>query len=105
MNRVKSGLSVLLLIVLGLAFIPKEYVHALYGHEDDHCLPQTAPGIGKVHHHCKILQLIPYVFFDAGKQILPEKVTFSEKIFVILYQEANLSAVLNASPRAPPVNS
>jgi hypothetical protein len=104
MNRLKSGISVLLLFVLGLAFIPKEYVHSLYGHEDDHCLPQDSPGIGKIHHHCKILQLIPYVFFDTGKQILPEKQTYSENIFVSLYQEAILPPALNDSPRAPPVN-
>lgn len=95
----------MLLVVLGLAFIPKEYVHSLYGHEDDHCLPQATSGIGKIHHHCKILQLIPYVFFDAGKQILPEKETISERIFVSLYQEAFLVPVLNTSPRAPPASS
>ena len=105
MGKLKSGLSVLLLVVLGLALTPMEYVHSLYGHEDTHCLPHSAPCIGEAHHHCKILQLIPYVFLDAGKQVDPAKYSLSGSIIFDLYREAAISAIFKSSPRAPPANS
>jgi hypothetical protein len=105
MRKLKSGLSILMLVVLGLALTPMEYVHSLYGHEDDHCLPHSDPGIGKAHHHCKILQLIPYLFLDAGKQVIPGKHSFSRTIFINLYKETVIYAILKPSPRAPPANS
>jgi hypothetical protein len=104
-RKIKSGLSILMLVVLGLAITPMEYVHSLYGHEDDHCLPHSDPVIGKVHHHCKILQLIPYLFLNAGKQVIPGKHSFSKPIFVNLYKETFIYVFFKHSPRAPPANS
>ena len=94
-----------MLIVLGLVLTPMEYIHSLYGHEDEHCLPHSVPWIGKVHHHCKILQLIPYSFLHEGKQVIPGKHSYSATIFINSYKETFITAVLKPSPRAPPANS
>ena len=105
MRKLKSGFSVFMLVVLGLALTPMEYVHSLYGHEDTHCLPHSSPGIGKAHQHCKILQLIPYVFLNAGKLSVPAKHSYSGSLYADLYKGAVISPVFKSSPRAPPSNS
>ena len=102
MEKIKKHISIVLLLLFGLIFTPKAYLHSLYGHEDTCCLPHPDLRIEKIHYHCKILQLNtpiflapagsfpemkPACFPDAGK---------GEELFVpgVAFAES--------PPRAPP---
>ena len=68
----KRNIAITLLAVLGIILIPREYIHALYGHEDTHCVPHSGYTLEKAHHHCKILQVTFPVFLDQYQTLLPE---------------------------------
>lgn len=59
-GRYRSYIAIFLLAVISLVIIPKEFIHALYDHEDTpHNVCQDHPKgahIETQHHHCDLLQ-------------------------------------------------
>jgi hypothetical protein len=105
MFSIRGHISVLLFVCILPVITPKEFIHALLGHDDTECYGHSGLTINKIHQHCKILQITASSFVSELKKIVlhnffqKANYFFSSKSFIsgISFQLSFL--------RAPPVNS
>jgi hypothetical protein len=67
---VRRYISVVLLVCFIPVITPKEFIHALMGHDDTECYWHSDVTVDKIHQHCKILQITASAFVADLKNIL-----------------------------------
>ena len=70
MFNIRRQISILLLVCFLPVITPKEFIHALLGHDDTECYYHSDLTIDKIHRHCKILQIMASSFVAELKSFL-----------------------------------
>jgi hypothetical protein len=102
---IRRYISVLLLVCLLPVITPKEFIHALMGHDDTECYYHSNLTVGKIHQHCKILQITASSFIADLKNYLLHSV-FQRAIYFFSARSFIYGISFHLSYlRAPPVNN
>ena len=102
--QIRKYVAIFFLLVISLFIVPKEYIHALSGHEDTICYFHNNTTIEKHHHHCAILNFTAPLYISVASNQLLVKVVKFENVFLndysfLLIDLSNLSDL-----RAPPLS-
>jgi hypothetical protein len=105
MFNIRRQISILLLVCFLPVITPKEFIHALLGHDDTECYYHSDLTIDKIHRHCKILQITASSFIADLKNYLLHSV-FQRAIYFFSAQSFISGISFHLSHlRAPPVNN
>ncbi|MEP7127769.1 MAG: hypothetical protein ABI729_02825 [Chitinophagales bacterium] len=75
---VRKIIAHFLLLAFLFAITPKEFVHAIAGHQDtEECIPGGDLIIGNSHLHCQVLQLQVNPFYGNLEPALPLRLVFT----------------------------
>jgi hypothetical protein len=93
-----------LLGIFSVFLIPKEFVHALYGHTDTHEIVSVGSDktIGAHHIHCGFLTYEASLFTIASSTHCPDVSDFSFSFTAIPSEQAGVTFACHPSLRGPP---
>lgn len=101
-HQIKKYIAIIFLFLISLLIIPKEYIHALSGHEDTICYFHNNKILEKQHHHCAILNFNAPLYLTAFKSQVPVVSKLQRFCFINDYSFYFIDLTNLSSLRAPP---
>jgi hypothetical protein len=102
--ELKKYIAALLLLLISLLIVPKEFIHSMSGHKDTSCFFHDGKYIEKPHHHCSILNFNAALYEQAFGSHKPDFRSQKNIYFVTDYSFYFSDLSNLSSLRAPPIS-